>query len=125
MMDDSIFNIYLTYACANLNNAMPSGLATWILLFLAPCCLVLCQGDVECLSPGECLDSDLLTVVPAESFNECLEECRDYETGDGRTCQDYTFYTIERVSPPVCRDWTILPLEKQVKDTITDLRRGI
>ncbi len=82
---------------------MPSGLATWILLFLAPCCLVRCQGDVECLSPGECLDSDLLTVVPAESFNGCLEECRDYETGDGTTCQDYTFYTIERVSPPVPR----------------------
>lgn len=34
------------------------------------------QSIVECYTPGECLDSQFLTAVPADSFNDCLAACQ-------------------------------------------------
>lgn len=48
-----------------------------------------------CYVPGECLDSDTLTVTTAGDPSECLQKCKDYSSGD---CFDFTYYADSGVS---------------------------
>lgn len=51
------------------------------------------QDDIGCFVSGECVDSDVLTEVHADSSNDCLQECKDYEFGGGDVgCDDFTYY---------------------------------
>lgn len=60
------------------------------------------QDDIGCFIPGECKDSLLLSEVHADSSGECLQECKDYEFGDDRDCEDFTYYEDSGASLKKC-----------------------
>ena len=67
------------------------------------------QDDVECYFPGECLDSNLLTVLPAGSINECLADCQVHAQQVFPNVK-YCMFQIQKIFSGIpCWRWDHLP----------------
>ncbi len=48
--------------------------------------------------PGECVNSEFLTMVSVSDIGECISECQVYTFGGEALCNDFTFYDDSDVS---------------------------
>lgn len=67
---------------------------TLVTIAIAVCLLAKdhCQAaSLQCHVPGECVDADFVDVVAAETYNECLEACKQNDE-----CQWLTFFGLTK-----------------------------